>query len=216
MRCSAKTRSLAHAKLPLQMRKPWNRNISTYVLVHLIFKHIFEYLQLYITFIFRNYCWLIARNTRRGEVTERKKTDRKEQNLKVPSHQIRSAWKWYGWIGLDMYSIWIAYGKRIFLSDSLFIYLKWSTPSGILLTCSTLHAIRGYCRQGVKRVTNYLLQSTTGYLSSFSILVKGNGAPHANSVKLHAVLNYPSELCQKGSNNFWSCCKGNLLPFGTY
>ncbi len=23
--------------------------------------------------------------------------------LKVPSHQFRSAWKWYGWIGLDMY-----------------------------------------------------------------------------------------------------------------
>jgi hypothetical protein len=29
--------------------------------------------------------------------------------------------------------------------------------------------------------------NTTSYLSPFSELVKGNGAPHANSVKLHAV-----------------------------
>ncbi len=25
------------------------------------------------------------------------------KSLKVPSHQIRSAWKWYGWVGLDEY-----------------------------------------------------------------------------------------------------------------
>jgi hypothetical protein len=24
-------------------------------------------------------------------------------SLKVPSHQFRSAWQWYGWIGLDIY-----------------------------------------------------------------------------------------------------------------
>jgi hypothetical protein len=33
------------------------------------------------------------------------------------------------------------------------------------------------------------------------------GAPQANLVKLHAVLNYPSGICKKGSNNFWSFCK---------
>ncbi len=38
-------------------------------------------------------------------------------------------------------------------------------------------------------------QKGTGYLSPFSKLVKGNGAPHANSVTLHAVLNYSSEIC---------------------
>ncbi len=32
--------------------------------------------------------------------------------LKVPSHQIRLAWKWYCWIGLI--NIWTADGKRIF------------------------------------------------------------------------------------------------------
>ncbi len=37
--------------------------------------------------------------------------------------------------------------------------------------------------------------NTTSDPSPFSKLVKGNGAPHANSVKLHAVLNYPLEIC---------------------
>ena len=66
-------------------------------------------------------------------------------NLKVPSHQIRSAWKSFCWIGLDMYM------DRGWLQDfsiwPSFIYLKWSSPSGILPTCSALHAIRGYRRQ---------------------------------------------------------------------
>jgi hypothetical protein len=37
--------------------------------------------------------------------------------------------------------------EGIFLSGRLFINLKLSSPSGILLTLSALHAIRGYRKQ---------------------------------------------------------------------
>jgi hypothetical protein len=37
--------------------------------------------------------------------------------------------------------------KDFFLSRRLYLYLKLSSPSGILLTVSALHAIRGYSRQ---------------------------------------------------------------------
>jgi hypothetical protein len=49
-------------------------------------------------------------------------------------------------------------------------------------------------------------------------LVKGNRAPHANAVKLHAVLNYPSEIkfAKRAQITFGVVTKGNLLPFGIY
>jgi hypothetical protein len=42
--------------------------------------------------------------------------------------------------------------------------------------------------KGVKRVTDYLLQQHHKLSEPFWQIGKGNGAPHANSVKLHAVL----------------------------
>ncbi len=49
--------------------------------------------------------------------------------LKVLSHQIRSAWKWFGWIGL------VEYMDRGWLKDFLilppFVNLNFSSPSGI-------------------------------------------------------------------------------------
>jgi hypothetical protein len=44
--------------------------------------------------------------------------------------------------------------------------------------------------KGVNRVINYLLQQYHKLYEPFQ-LVNDNGAPHANSVKWHAVLNYP-------------------------
>ena len=88
--------------------------------------------------------------------------------------------------------------RRIFLPVRLFIYLKLSSPSGILLTFLALHAIRGYRRQRG---------------------LKGNRAPHANSVKLHAVLNYPRKFAKRAQISFvpfGGVAKGNLLPFGIY
>ncbi len=49
--------------------------------------------------------------------------------------------------------------------------------------------------KGSKRYPITFCNNATSYLSPFSKLVKGNGAPHANAVKLHAVLSYPSEIC---------------------
>jgi hypothetical protein len=62
--------------------------------------------------------------------------------LKVPSHQIRSAWKWYGWIRLDedMDRGWYTY----FYMSSLSFKFKLSSLSGILLLWSVLHAILGF------------------------------------------------------------------------
>ncbi len=49
--------------------------------------------------------------------------------LKVLSHQIRSAWRWFGWIGLDQYKDrgWLKY----FLILLPFANLNFSSPSGI-------------------------------------------------------------------------------------
>jgi hypothetical protein len=47
-------------------------------------------------------------------------------------------------------------------------------------------------------------------------LVKGNGARHANSGKLHAVLNYPWKFAKRAQITFGAVAKGNLLPFGMY
>ncbi len=92
-----------------------------------------------------------------------------------------------------------------------YLYLNRSSPSSKLLTCWTLRSIRSSAGKGVKRVTDYLLQQHhISYISPFSKLVNGNGAPHANSVKLHAVLKYPSESCQWAQQLFGAVAKGNL------
>ncbi len=109
---------------------------------------------------------------------------------------------------------WYVFGSRMverFLYGCLFIYLKWSFHSDILLTCMVLHAFHGYCRQKrVNRVINYLLQNQYQYhklYETFQQLVNDNRVLHAISVKLHAVLNYSLEICWKGFNNFWRCWK---------
>ncbi len=63
--------------------------------------------------------------------------------LKVPSHQIRLALKWYGWIEFHEYKNrgW----ETQFENLLLFLNLKFSSLSGILLKLSALHAIRGFC-----------------------------------------------------------------------
>jgi hypothetical protein len=65
--------------------------------------------------------------------------------LKVPSHQIRSAWKCYGLIGPDIYMN-CGCEKDFFILPSFYIFkIKFSQRE--LLTFSALHAIRGYSRQ---------------------------------------------------------------------
>ncbi len=64
--------------------------------------------------------------------------------LKVTSHQIRSAWKRYGWIVLDEYTDHGWYTDFWLLS--LFLKFKVSSLSGILLTWSVLHAILRFRR----------------------------------------------------------------------
>ncbi len=58
--------------------------------------------------------------------------------------------------------------------------------------------------------------NTTSYLSPFSKLAKGNEAPHANSVKLNAVLNYPWKFAKRAQIPFGGVAKGNLLPYRIY
>ena len=60
---------------------------------------------------------------------------------------------------------------------------------------------------------NTFCNNTTSYLSPFSKLAKGNGAPHANSVNLHAVLNYPRKFAKRAQITFGGVAKGNLLHF---
>ncbi len=64
----------------------------------------------------------------------------KTYSLKVPLHQIKSAWMWYGWFGIDEYRRW----RTDFLISSLFLKFKLNSLSCILLTCSALHAILGF------------------------------------------------------------------------
>ncbi len=40
----------------------------------------------------------------------------------------------------------------------------------------------------------------------------GNGAPHANSVKLHAELDYPSEIAKRAQLTFGAVAKGATEP----
>jgi hypothetical protein len=65
--------------------------------------------------------------------------------------------------------------------------------------------------KGDKRQPITFCNSTSSYLSTFSKLVKSNGAPHASSDKLHAILNYPSKIAKRAQINF-----RNLLPFRMY
>ncbi len=85
-----------------------------------------------------------------------------------------------------MYCIWNADSNRNFWSGHNFIYLKLSYASGILLTYSALHVICVSLAKGSKGKPMTFCSNTTSYLCSFSKVVKGDGAPHANSVKLRA------------------------------
>ena len=66
------------------------------------------------------------------------------------------------------------------------------------------------------KLTITFCNNTTSFLSPFSKMVKGNGAPHANSVKLHAVLNYPRKFAKRAQIPFGGVATDNLLPFGIY
>ncbi len=70
--------------------------------------------------------------------------------------------------------------------------------------------------KGSKGLPITFCNNTTSYLSPFSKLAKGNGAPHATSVKLHAVLNYPRKFAKRAQITFGDFAKGYLLPFGIY
>jgi hypothetical protein len=65
--------------------------------------------------------------------------------LKVPSHQIRLALKWDRRIGSHGYKT--ADGKQNFKTFLRFFNFKLSSPSGILLPLSALHAIRRFRMQ---------------------------------------------------------------------
>jgi len=64
--------------------------------------------------------------------------------LKVPSHQIRLALKWYCWIDFHRLQK-PRMGNSILKLASFFLNLKFSSLRGILLKLSPLHAIRGFC-----------------------------------------------------------------------
>ncbi len=49
-------------------------------------------------------------------------------------------------------------GKQNFKLASILFFSELSSPSGILLKWSALHAIRRFRLQSIKRVTDYLLQ----------------------------------------------------------
>jgi hypothetical protein len=84
--------------------------------------------------------------------------------------------------------------KGFFYLGVFYLY-KISSPSGILPTCSALHAIRIYRRQRGRKGNRLNFAITPKVIGALNKLVKGNGAPYANSIKLHAVLNCPSEIC---------------------
>jgi hypothetical protein len=74
--------------------------------------------------------------------------------------------------------------KDFFYHDRLFYYLKLSSPSGILLTFSTLHAIRGYRRQrGLKdTVTNYFTASNHAYIKQAKCTINLIQIKYSNTV----------------------------------
>jgi hypothetical protein len=69
----------------------------------------------------------------------------------------------------------------------------------------------------LKMETEYLLPQHQSYLSPFSKLPEGNGAPHANSVKLRRnCMRYSINLRQfakRAQITFGAIAKGNLLTF---
>ncbi len=77
--------------------------------------------------------------------------------LKVPSHQIRLAWKWYGWIGLDEYK------NRGWFNEFLnvvSIFIFWFNLSVRYIAKHDLRCMQfadSACK-GIQRVTDNLLQ----------------------------------------------------------
>jgi len=97
--------------------------------------------------------------------------------LKIPSHQILSAWKRYGWIGLDEYVI--ADGYKIFKSHLPFyilIYVPLAVWQNMICVACNSRILHAKQSKG-KQIT--FCNSTKGYLNPFSKLPKGNRAPHA-------------------------------------
>jgi hypothetical protein len=87
-------------------------------------------------------------------------------------------------------------GKQNFKLASILFFSELSTPSGILLADSACN-------------------STKSYLSSFSKLPKGNGAPHANTIKLGMnCMRCSVTLCEFAKRTqitFGAVAKGNKL-----
>ncbi len=122
---------------------------------------------------------------------------RVKKSLKVSSHQIRLAWKWYGWKGLDEYENGGWFNE--FFVVSIFIFWFYFSERYIAKHDPYCMQFADSARKGIQRVTYKLLQQLIIISASL----------------LQAAGRYQIAACNTFlfSRIFWFCMR-YLTPFG--